>query len=107
MEICTCEFAFDRQSYIKIALLLELNTNQSLKEAAKEQAGLKQDKDFQITDFNYNVVIVAELLKKHLSKINFNGASVCIYVYYHVLWIPLNTEQFNRGSFDTRDGHNP
>ena len=64
--------------YLKIALLLELNTNQSLKEAAKEQAGLKQDKDFQITDFNYNVDTVAKVLTKHLSNINFTGASVCM-----------------------------
>ena len=59
-------------------MLLELNTNQSLKESAKEQAGLKQDKDFQITDFNYNVDTVAKVLTKHLSNINFIGVSVCM-----------------------------
>ena len=53
-----------------------MNANQSLKEAAKEQAGLNQNKKFQITDFNYNVDIVTELLKKYLSSINFTGESV-------------------------------
>jgi hypothetical protein len=57
--------------------LLELNTNESLKESAKEQAGLKRDQDVQIAKLiNYNIDIVAELLKKHLSGINFTGASV-------------------------------
>ena len=60
------------------AFLLELNTNESLKKAAKEQAGLKRDQDFQITNLiNYNIDnIVAELLKKHLSNTNFTGTSV-------------------------------
>ena len=60
------------------AFLLELNTNESLKKAAKEQAGLKWDQDFQITNLiNYSINnIVAELLKKHLSNTNFIGASV-------------------------------
>ena len=57
-------------------LLLELNANQSLKEVAKEQAGLNQDADFQITDFNYNVDTVTKVLMKHLNNINFIGASV-------------------------------
>jgi hypothetical protein len=57
--------------------LLELNTNESLKEAAKEQAGLKRDQDVQIANLiNYNIDIVSELQKKHLSSINFTGASV-------------------------------
>lgn len=59
--------------------LLELNTNESLKKTAKEQAGLERDQDFQISNLiNYNIDnnIVAELLKKHLSNTNFTGASV-------------------------------
>lgn len=58
--------------------LLELNTNDSLKKTAKEQAGLERDQDFQISNLiNYNIDnIVAELLKKHLSNTNFTGASV-------------------------------
>ena len=59
-------------------LLLELSANQSLKEVAKEQAGLNQDADFQITDFNYNVDTVTRVLMKHLNDINFIGASVCL-----------------------------
>ena len=61
-----------------VTLLIELNTNESLKKAAKEQAGLKQDQDFQISNLiNYNIDnIAAELLKKHLSDTNFTGASV-------------------------------
>ena len=43
---------------------------------AKEQAGIQQDEEFRITDFNYNVDVVSNLMKEHLNNITFNGLSV-------------------------------
>lgn len=55
---------------------IELRVNKTVIDVAKEQAGLPPESDFHITDFNYGVKIVANLLKKFLEDTNFIGVSV-------------------------------
>ena len=56
-------------------LPLELGTDE-VNTKAREQAGLQGDMDFQITDFNYNVSIVTNLIKMHLEPSCIEGLSV-------------------------------
>ena len=54
---------------------VELNNNQTVNDRAKEQAGT-QNNDFEISNFNYNVSIVADLMRKYLEDTSFDGVSV-------------------------------
>lgn len=57
-------------------LLSELNANATLNGIAREQAGLPSGSPFHITDFNYNVSIVANLLMTFFEDTKFIGLSV-------------------------------
>ena len=57
--------------------MIELNLNQTLRDAALEQAGVVNDDfNFTLSDFNYNVSIVTDHIKQHLQDTNFIGVSV-------------------------------
>ena len=55
-----------------------MSINETLNNLAKEQAGVQNENnlEFEITDFNYNVDVVANLLKKHIEDTNYVGVSV-------------------------------
>lgn len=53
-----------------------LNVNHTLSDIAKQQAGTRYDERFEVNEFNYNVSIVAELIKTKLEEIDFFGLSV-------------------------------
>lgn len=63
---------------ILIIMPLELSTNQMFRDIAKQQAGIQHEMDFQITDFSYNVSIIANLTTAHLEDVCFEGLSVAI-----------------------------
>ena len=57
--------------------MIELNLNQTLRDAALEQAGVVNDEfNFTLSNFTYNISIVTDQLKKHLQDTNFIGVSV-------------------------------
>ena len=57
--------------------MIEVNLNQTLRDEALEQAGVVNDDfNFTLSNFNYNVSIVTDHIKKHLQDTNFIGVSV-------------------------------
>lgn len=64
---------------------IELKTNETLRDIAAQQAGLPGESSFHITDFNYGVGVVANLLKKFLEDTNFIGVSVSMQDHFQLI----------------------
>ena len=62
----------------------ELNINGTLNGIASEQAGLQSGSNFHITDFNYGVSVVANLIQKYIEDTDFISVSVSIALGYHL-----------------------
>ena len=65
-----------------------LNSNLSLNDIAKGQAGIHDD--FEIIDFNYNVSIIPKLLKNNFEDLSFTGLSVPIISIWEGGFLPRN-----------------
>lgn len=62
--------------YLFTLILSDLSTDQIFSDIAKQQAGIREEIGFQITDFNYNVSIISNRTKLHLGDVCFDGLSV-------------------------------
>lgn len=65
---------YSKTPIIITPLYTELNSNLSLNDIARKQAGIHDD--FEITDFQYNVGIIPKLIKNSFEDISFTGLSV-------------------------------
>jgi CDP-diglyceride synthetase len=61
---------------INVIVLLDLSTDQMFSDIARQQAGLRNEMGFQITDFNYSVSVIPNRTKLHLGDVCFDGLSV-------------------------------
>lgn len=63
---------------LSIIIPLDLSTDEMFSDIAKQQAGIqtRDEMDFQITNFRYNISIIPNRTKLHLGNVCFNGLSV-------------------------------